>query len=893
MGNVLKRLNGKWYFKVDPAGVGEKDKWFQKPVADREVKVPAVWQSYGSELVHYTGSAWYSKEFKLRERKKGQRLFIRFDAVDYLTDVWLNGNYLGSHEGGYTPFQFEISDFVRRGENLLVVRVYDPEDNSEIPHGKQGSWYTRVSGIWQDVSIIEYGRSFIDQVLITPEVDHQKAVVRVGIDAGHELKDPNLVFEVHSPLEGKIQDTYSFSLSKDTATLANDITTFDLSLSQLYLWELEEPHLYDLTIYLKEGEEVVDRYRTYFGMRKIEIKRGRLYLNNHPLYIRGALDQAFWPGTIYRAESEELIKKEIKQAKDLGFNLLRKHIKTEDSRCLYWADRIGMLIWEEPANYARWTPQARERFKREYTRMVERDYNHPSIIAWSIYNEEWGLEWRLRKSKEMQQWVEEFYDYAKRLDPTRPVCDNSGWAHVKTDINDYHRYYAVPENYREWQKDLDEGPVGRPATNFVDGYTGDRLPLIVSEFGIWGLPELSHLKEKYSQLPPWFAGETGVFTEEFKVPQTATKNFVKYGLDRIFTDFDELARLTQEREYRGVKYLIEEMRKREKINGYVVTELTDIEWEVNGFLTYFRKPKESFVNTKDFNGAISVILDYDKHNYWGGEEFTAVPIIINNTRNPITGILKWELEGTDLQGTLPVHEDSSIVNKNLAPLKFTLPEKEGQYNLNYVLLSQEQEQVLAKNREELTVTFQKKLHRRGKAISTYQLEDNFQMQLAVNGFNLLNDFGKVCLTSCLDDRVEKYLRQGGRAIFLAERGSEITRKGFLNFKKLVDGESWDRAASFNFMDRDFFPALPVQKISGWELQDLYASYVVSNLDDLNWSRIIAGNFYGWIGNPGATILELPYGEGTLLVVTLKLVTNYNKQPIGTGLLHYLIDYYLD
>lgn len=880
MGDVINCLNGIWNFRVDPHNNGEANKWYLKGFNGQEVGVPAAWQSYDKKMFHYTGYAWYSKEFTVTNKKGNQRLFIRFEAVDYQTDVWLNGHYIGSHEGGYTPFQFEIGNYIKKGENLLVVRVYDPEDVAEIPHGKQGSWYSRVSGIWQDVKLLGFGRAFVENVFIRSDIEQGEACFHIIFNSLELLEEPVLEIDVSPYGSQEVIVSREFNLLKKD---------YRISIPDFKLWEIENPYLYDFTVILRDGKEIIDKFSSYFGMREIKIKDGKLFLNNKPLYIRGALDQAFWPEDIYRARDEEMIKDEILKAKDMGFNLLRKHIKTEDPHYLYWADRLGILIWEEPANYVTWTPQARERFKREYTRMVQRDYNHPSIIAWSIYNEEWGLEWKLRENKEMQQWLEEFYDYARSLDPGRLVCDNSGWAHVKTDLNDYHRYYAVPENYREWQEDLDKIATAVPSNNFVDGFGVNKVPRLISEFGIWGLPKLGQLSEKYSQSPPWFEGETG-FDHEFKIPRFAKKNFQKYGLNHIFNDLDELARLTQEREYRGVKYLIEEIRKREEINGYVVTELTDIEWETNGFLTYYRDPKEFFALSKNFNGAVSIMLDFYKHNYWGGEVFSAVPFIINNTGDSLKGVLEWKLDETELQGSLPVNQTLLMVNKNDASLNFTLPDKGGCYTLKYRLLFQGK--VIAKNREELTVTSRRSSKEKNKQISTYQLEDKFKEQLTENGYNLLEETTKVCLTSCIDTRMDKYLRQGGRAIFLAEKGLGITEKGFINFKKMVDGESWDRAASFNFMDQNLFPGLPIQKISGWEIQDLYASYVVSNLNDLNWNRIIAGTFYGWVGNFGATIMELPYGEGKLLVVTLKLVSNYNKQPIGTEILHHLIDYYL-
>lgn len=894
LGKKILNLNGSWNFKTDPESIGESKEWFIYGFEGKAVEIPAAWQSYNRELSEYTGYAWYSKEFGFDS--SSNRIFIEFNAVDYIADVWLNGEYLGSHEGGFVPFKFEITNFLREDKNLMVVRVFDPENNEEIPHGKQGSWYTRVSGIWQDVNIVGYGESFVENVFIKTDIDLGQIDLDLFIDSVDSIDDPVLQVEIFA--EGDVL------VSSNEFTFEEE--DYQISIPEVKLWEPENPYLYDIIVTLMDGEKFLDEYKSHFGMRKIETKDGKIYMNNKPLYIRGALDQAFWPETIYRAENEDMIIDEIRKAKDMGFNLLRKHIKTEDPRYLYWADKMGILIWAEPANYARWTPQAKQRFKKEYTDMVIRDFNHPSIIIWSIYNEEWGLEWKLKDNKEMQAWLSDFYDYARVLDDSRLVCDNSGWAHVKTDLNDYHRYFAVPENYREWNEDLDQYVISHPEENFVDGYSTTGEPLIISEFGIWGLPELD-IKINTGERPSWFVGSARIFTEDFKIPATAQKNFYKYKLDKIFSDFNELARSTQEREYRGVKYLFEEMRKREEISGYVVTELTDIEWETNGFLKYNRDLKSFSDKVCNFNGAINIMIDVEERNLWSGNRFKANPYIVNNTGENISGSLYWELRDSNINGTIKVIVKPYSVAKIIDNIVFNIPKfnNSNSYDFDYCLIWDGEE--ITKNSEELTISSPDRAMSSGQGIITCGLSDKFKEELAVNEYTLnplIDDGGNlknetksdqidtewVCLTSRLNKEVLEYIRLGGKAIFLAEKGSDILEKGLLNFKKLSDGESWDRAASFNFIDTNLFEGLPINKISGWEMADLYPSYIINNLDDMNYVRIIAGMFSGWIGNFSPTILELKHGKGHLIVSTLKLMEQYNIQPIGTLLLKKMIKY---
>ncbi len=901
MGEKILNLSGKWKFKTDPKGVGKYEQWYINGFEGQEFTIPAVWQSYSKELSDYTGYAWYSKDFDL-DIEANNRVFIKFDAVDYIADVWFNGQFIGSHEGGYVPFKLEVTELITSGKNLLVVRVFDPENNEEIPHGKQGSWYTRVSGIWQDVSLVKYRKSFIENVFIRPDVDLEEVSFDIDVDSVDRIEDPILQIDVYTAEQDDLVSSSEFALRNEN---------YKLSIPEVKLWEPENPNLYDVVVTLRDGGQFIDQFKTYFGMRKVETRDGKIFLNDKPLYIRGALDQAFWPETIYRADSEDMIKDEIKKAKDMGFNLLRKHIKAEDPRYLYWADKMGILIWAEPANYARWTPQAKKRFKKEFTDMVNRDYNHPAIIIWSIYNEEWGLEWKLKENREMQDWVKDFYDHAKGLDDSRLICDNSGWAHVKTDLNDHHRYFAVPENYREWNQDLDKYVISQPDKNFVDGCTANQEPLIVSEFGIWGLPELdTSIKEE--QQPGWFGGNARIFSEDFKIPANALKNFHKYQLDKVFPDFNQLALATQEREYRGVKYLFEEMRKREEISGYVVTELTDIEWETNGFLKYDRSLKSFSDRVNRFNGAINVMLDIEERNLWTGDRFTAVPYIVNNTGQDFNGTLNWKLANTDINGSIEVDVKPYSVTKITDDIVFNLPSMNNScsYNFDYNLIKEGEE--ITKNSEELTITSPDKVISSVQEIFTCGLSDEFKEKLAANEYilNSLIDAGsstrnesksaqidsgsstaeRICLSSKLNKEMLEYIDRGGKAIFLAEKGSDILEKGLLNFKKLTDGESWNRAASFNFIDTGIFGDLPIQKISGWEMADLYPSYVINNLDDLNYVRIIAGMFSGWIGKFSPTILELRHGKGHLIVCTLKLMEQYNKQPIGTMLLNRMVEY---
>ncbi|TCN21138.1 glycoside hydrolase family 2 protein [Mesobacillus foraminis] len=888
-------LDGVWTFRPDKKDEGEWRDWHVEGVpGGYEVKVPHIWQRDGEELVTYNGAAWYEKRFPFKETEG--RIFLQFQAVDYHTKVWLNGQYIGEHEGGFTPFEFDISKVLLQDEeNVLTVRVFDPEDNAEIPIGKQGSWYTRVSGIWQSVGIERRPDTFIESVKVIPDPDKEQLKVKLKVN-GKLSRNAEALFTVCNHLSTDLA-----VISQKEFLTSNDIE-YILNIPNPVLWELENPHLYDLEVAIGE-----DSMTCTFGMRKISFEDGRITLNNKPVYIRGALDQAFYPDTIYVAPSDEYIQKEIRLAKQMGFNMLRKHIKVEIPRYLYWADRMGILIWAEPPNYVKFTPQATKRFTDELTAMIKRDFNHPSIIIWSIYNEEWGLEWDLANDPVKQKHVEEMYDSIKMLDPTRLICDNSGWTHVKTDINDHHRYFVCPDQLISWKKDLDEFVIGDPDKNFVDGYESKGEPIIVSEFGVWGLPSVEKLKEHYEGVPWWFInqGEES-HQEDYKKPTTYLENFTKYQLDETFGSFENLAVASQNRMFRAVKSVIEEMRKRPSIAGYVVTEFTDIEWETNGWLDYLRNPKEGFERLIDFNGPITVLIDKMANNVWSGEMVDLDIIVCNDHLRPFEGAVEWSITGTQLSGSIPVNSSGEAITRLNDPISFQVPEVTlpGFHQLE-LLLKTTGGQTLATNKEEMTIT--PRIKRSKGEISVYALNKQILTELDLNGYETIDylDENLTVITDTLDEEILNFVHKGGKVVFLAEEGDRIENKGHYTFRELPEGESWPRASSFNFVNPNHFPGIPLHPEMGWEVDLLIPDYVVPFSDykkpgsrrSINMfgspgiarsSRVISGYFQGWVGQVGGSLIVQRCGKGTITLTTWKLKENYGTHPIATQVLDRLI-----
>jgi len=679
------------------------------------------------------------------------------------------------------------------------------------------------------------------------------------------------------------------------------------------LWSPEQPYLYEIQITVKADGQT-DKFTSVFGCRKVEFVEGKIHLNHKPVYIRGTLDQAFYPETIYTAPSLNYIKREISLAKQMGFNLLRKHIKVEVPEYLYWADRLGMLIWAEPPNYVKWTKLATERFTKGLREMVERDYNHPSIIIWSVYNEEWGLEWDLEFDQAKQEHVSALFSKVKEWDRTRLICDNSGWTHLKTDINDHHRYFVAPDQLNAWKQDLDEYVIGKPDKNFVKGYRAGEEPIIVSEFGVWGLPEVSKLKEFYNGNEPWWFVNQGEEThqDDYKKPVTLFENFNSYGISDCFKDPDYLAKRSQKRMVRAVKSLIEEMRKRPAIAGYVITEFTDIEWEANGWLDYLREPKEDFDKLIHFNGANCIMADLPKRNYQSGEKTAWDIFIVLDVPSSSEVTLKWNIESNDKileKGERNVHLDGQTFVHLKDAIELVAPNVQGAVSALLNIEFWTEEGQIAANYEELTITGQKAFVQNLPYNVFIQHPSNeLRHSLSACGAIIKETAmdAEVILTNHLDRDTIGYVRDGGKVIFLAEEGDHIEEKGEYSFRQLDLGESWARASSMNYVNTSWLQELPIHPEMGWEFEGLFPDYVIpfkdykkvgkkrtvhmfGNPSLAESAEVISGYFQGWLGQNGGSVLLQRNGEGVILTITWKLASQIKQNPIALLILNHFIE----
>ncbi|MCY9663014.1 glycoside hydrolase family 2 TIM barrel-domain containing protein [Paenibacillus chondroitinus] len=551
-------LNGEWEFEFDDDRVGSKEKWhLGNKALSKRIQVPFAFQSklsgIGSNEFHDV--VWYRRDLAIPDSFANKRILLHFGAVDYEASVWVNGTLVATHEGGHTPFHADITDALQPGTNKLVVKAVDYSTDVTLPRGKQywlsdsaSIFYTRTTGIWQTVWMEAVSAdAYLDKVRITPDIDNKQVELQFFIEAAKAHEKQQVKVEIS--FKGKLvsEDTYLLKDSVGTrAVRLNDFNDHGLG----GWWTPERPNLYDVKFTLLVDEQPVDQVTSYFGMRKVSIENGKLCLNNRPYFLKMVLDQGYFPDGNLTPPSDEAIKQDVELTKAMGFNGARKHQKLEDPRYLYWCDQLGLVVWSEAANAYEYTEKYVERFTKEWQASVDRDYNHPSIIAWVPLNESWGVP-NIQIDKRQQQHALTMYHLTKSIDSMRPVISNDGWELVKTDlfaIHDYEwREEVLTERYSTKEKAVHAMPANRRL--FVEGFPYENQPILVTEFG--------GIAYKKSEWEGW--GYSGAENDE---------------------DYEQKLRA-----------VIRPLLNSGVVQGYCYTQLTDVEQEINGLLTYDRKPK--------------------------------------------------------------------------------------------------------------------------------------------------------------------------------------------------------------------------------------------------------------------------------------------------------------
>lgn len=557
--NQWMNLNGEWDFRFDDENRGEEEGWPNGLQADRRIRVPFTYETQasgiGEEAFH--PQVWYERTVDVPADVSGQRVRLNFQAVDYVAKVWVNGHYVGLHKGGYTAFSFDITPFVQFGApNRLTVKAEDSMDCAQ-PRGKQRwqrdsfeCFYVQTTGIWQTVWLEYVEDIHLESVKITPDFDQRSVSFEYHVPAAEAGEDLRL--ETIISLRG--EQVKSFSVAIDRAWVQMSVGLLHEANGpwKFAAWAPGHPNLYDVEFVLYRKGVQADRVLSYFGMRKISIQNGKVLLNNTPIYQRLILDQGYWPDSHLTPPSEEALLADIDHILELGYNGVRKHMKIEDARFLYWCDVKGLLVWSEMAGTFEFNDSAIEAFTKEWVDIVRQQYNHPSIITWVPFNESWGIP-NVLKNPHQQQLTEAIYHLTKSIDPYRPVITNDGWEHTVSDILTLHDYEEAGERFLKRYQDKSAIVENGIAFNngkyaMAEGYGYRGQPIIVSEFG-----GIAFQSDK-----GWGYGHQVQSEADF---------------------IDRFKRITQA--IQATDYIV----------GYCYTQICDVQQEINGLLTEDRKPK--------------------------------------------------------------------------------------------------------------------------------------------------------------------------------------------------------------------------------------------------------------------------------------------------------------
>jgi beta-galactosidase/beta-glucuronidase len=540
-------LNGPWQFAFDDEDRGVRDGWFTGRDLPQRIVVPFTFEAplsgIGDRSVHRV--VWYRREVDIPADFLQQRLLLHIGACDFATRVWVNSHAAGTHRGGYTPIACEIQHWTRAGRNEIVIRAEDRPVWTQ-PRGKQiiGERpelidYDRVTGIWQSVWLEPVPEVFIEDVWSTYDLDTQRLSIRV---------------QTNTEFRGQVGITVS--LGGAPVAHGQSSGRIDVSIPDPQLWSVERPTLYDITVALRLGDDVIDSVTTYAGLREFRCSGRSVLLNGEPFYFRGVLDQGYFPGGWYTAPSDAELRRDIELMKALGFNGARKHQKAEDPRWLYWADRLGFVVWSEMGNGREFSTTHVDDLTREWMDVVRRDRMHPSIMAWVPLNESWGVG-RVATSRRQQEWVRALFHLTHAIDGTRPVLANDGWEYLAGDIWGVHLY--VPDG--PFLAEMLAAILSEPTRELIPGRRAalpggavDNVPVMLTEFG--GLA--------------------------FRDPTRPADAGSTWGYDTV-TDAREF-------EHR-LSALVGAVRSQSHFSGFVWTQLTDVQQEANGLLYFDRTPK--------------------------------------------------------------------------------------------------------------------------------------------------------------------------------------------------------------------------------------------------------------------------------------------------------------
>ena len=951
-------LDGSWRFVADPERLyGPPDVPEGEPIT-----VPGCWEAQVARPYRII-NAWYQRSLDLPPdwRSDDQRLILRFGAVMYRCGVWVNGQHIGGHEGGYTPFELDITDELRwDGTDRVQVAVTNPLNGldeypafsvaevllaeewepdlplAEAPHGKQ-TWYSSQSGIWQSVTLERRPVLALGALQVRPDVPGGRAVVRWSLERLGRRGDTDGASPAAASrvaIELTLTDPDGTDVARQTIRPDGDAGEVAIDIPDARLWDIDQPNLYRLTARLREdgggetprdgetaggstgdggaaGDAVRDEVSARFGMREIRTEGGKVILNGRPIYLLAALDQDLYPETISTPPSREYLDRQLRLAREMGINLLRCHIKLPDPAYLEAADEAGMLLWCELPNWTRFTSTSATRGRDTLQAMVETMGNHPSIVIWTIINEDWGTQ--LRYEARDRQWLRETFDWLKALDPTRLVVDNSACEtpqtpnfHLKTDLLDFHVYFLAPDNAVRWRQMIDDfarrpswlwSPHGDAAP------VGDE-PLILSEFGQWGLPRLDRLVATSRREPWWFS--TGRY---YYRPAGLRRRFAAYGLDRVWPSVEALAEATQWHQFDALQHQVGRMRRHSSIQGFVITELSDAYWEANGLLDPDRGPKVYHERLREVIAEDVVVIDPERRDLCA-EEPCRFQVTVSSYGEPAErGRVEWTLsleDGRTLEGGVDVPEWPRHEAVDLGWHELAIPSTDRTMDaiLRARLLDETGRERAATELRFAVLSPSARRTTRPRKIAVHDPLAIWGVaeRVAALGHEVVPlDEADLLVTTESTSALSGWLESGGRALMLIRSSGalpaehDLARRVSVHLRRLPHSgwpgqrSPWegDWVTSWSWMLPDAFPDLPARAPLDFTYEEVLPDHVLLGYDPTRHrDEVPSGMFVGWVHTPAANVWHFRQARGAVTLTTFRVAPE--SGPVASALLEALI-----
>jgi len=930
----ISSLDGLWQIIFDAENKGEREDWYKRDCFEVQkqkgpIRVPSCWEETEQD---YEGVGWYSRTFNVPGSWKDKVVRLAFGAVNYVAEVWLNDEVVGFHEGGYTPFEFDISDLLKFEEdNFLVVRVIGPiltKDISidgigqeEMPH-----WRGAIAGgIWQSVELIATEPTYIRDVFIEPKIGEELAIVHVEmVNAKLRKKDVSAVFKVFNI---KASSKIVAELEEKTELVPGiNKLSVSLKISNPVLWSPENPHLYFVEIQLKADGELVDSVRTRFGMREFTVRNGDFYLNGERIYLKAGFWEGLYPTTLAYPKDAEFVRKEILLAKAAGFNTLRPWRKPPPPPILDLADELGICIINCPPiecmrQGPRESPQMESHIINEVSQLVLRDRNHPSVIYWEIFNE------IIRQS--LARLMHKASLAARSLDPTRLIIDESGGSRSPWGAHIYLPYSTEPMEILEKHRYL-RSPVNEQDYNYLLTYGEPDKLTFMSEVGYGGLPDLPHNVERYKREGN---PKTPDYRYHKRLLESLEKCMKECGLDEIFRDVSELCLATQELQAVGNKLQIEALRLNPNMDGYCLHAFTGGGWVLGaGILDIWREPKKAYFTAQEVNRPIYLAVRVNPRNAYAGQKIKLKVTAVSEVVKRDCGLI--------VEVKSPTGEQISRKNKELTlnrgietifELDLGTRELSGQYTLSArlqsdgTILSENTYPFLVFNERDLSAPAQEFtivdpggllkpfLVKKGVKFSEFTIGRESDKPVfvctgyAANAgifkrfvyiFNFAKRGGVVVL---LKPPLERLVRNWDRTSGVISY-TPSAQKNILHLTGLFPFRLKTRRAIGNWVpvghavkQHPIFEGLAVNCFMGQDYQNVCA---INTIIGLEGESIVSSISWNWIRNYlgpsdawwGADLAVVPYGRGKIILSTLQIIENLGKDPVADKIFYNMVNF---